>query len=202
VDTDRDALASDLGPVVRRIHEQPLAQISIGETLEALLKVGSQHRLRNPGEILLLTRAFLITEALLKRLDPTVNIVALFEQEIPRIAASRFTSQRLIARGKQAARDLEQLLAAAPNDVRRTLNRIAQGELGRVRVPDLEAAAAGASRDIERLTGGVTSAALLIAGALLGTTSGWHRVIGDALLVVGVTATIAVALGALLKRRA
>jgi ubiquinone biosynthesis protein len=202
VEVDRGALASDLGPVVRRVHEQPLAEISIGETLEALLKVGGQHRLRNPGEILLLTRGFLITEALLKRLDPAVNIVALFEEEIPRIAASRFTGRRLLARGKQVARDLEQLLAAAPNDVRMTLSRIAQGELGRVRVPDLEAAAAGASRDIERLTGGLTSAALLIAGALLGTTSGWHRVMGDILLAVGVVGTITVALGALLKRRA
>lgn len=201
VDVDRDALAADLGPMVRRVHEQPLAEISIGETLEALLKVGGQHRMRNPGEILLLTRGFLITEALLKRLDPAVNIVALFEEEIPRIVASRFTGRRLLARGKQVAYDLEQLLAAAPNDVRLTLSRIAKGELGRVRVPDLEAAAAGASRDIERLTGGVTSAALLIAGALLGTTSGWHRVIGDLLLAVGVVGTITVALGALLKRR-
>ena len=201
VEVDRDALASEVGPVVRRVHEQPLAEISIGETLEALVKVGGQHRLRHPGEILLLTRGFLITEALLKRLDPSVHIVALFEEEIPRIAASRLTGGRLLARGKRVARDLEQLLAAAPSDVRQTLRRIAQGELGRVRVPDLEAAAAGASRDIERLTGGLTSAALLIAGALLGTTSGWHRVIGDILLAVGIVGTVAVALGALLRRR-
>ena len=201
VDVDRAGLAADLGPVVRSVHEQPLAEISIGETLEALLKVGGQHRLRNPGEILLLTRGFLITEALLKRLDPTVNFVALFEEEIPRIVASRFTGQRFLAKGMQVARDLEELLAAAPKDVRLTLKRVAQGELGRVRVPDLQLAALAAGRDIERLTGGVTSAALLIAGALLGTTSGWHRVIGDMLLVVGVVGTVAVALGAL-KRRA
>ncbi|MEO5815778.1 MAG: AarF/UbiB family protein [Gemmatimonadaceae bacterium] len=201
VDVDRDALAADLKPVVRRVHDQPLAEISIGATLEALLKVGGQHRLRNPGEILLLTRAVLITEALLKRLDPAVSIVALFKEEIPRIAASRFTGRRLLAHGKQVARDLEQLLADAPHDVRLTLRRIAKGELGRVRVPDLETAAAAAGRDIERLTGGVTSAALLIAGALLGTTSGWHRLIGDTLLAVGLVGTIAVAAGALLKRR-
>ena len=201
VGVDRAALVSDLAPVVRHVHEQPMAEISVGETLEALLKVGGQHKMRNPGEMLLLTRGFLITEALLKRLDPEVNVVALFEEEIPRIAASRFTGRRLLARGKQVARDLEQLLAAAPNNVRLTLSRIAQGELGRVRVPDLEAAAAGASRDIERLTGGVTSAALLIAGALLGTTSGWHRVLGDSLLAIGIVGTTAAALGALLKRR-
>lgn len=201
VEVDRDALAADLTPVVQQVHAQPLAEVSIGGTLEALLKVGGQHRMRNPGQLLLLTRGFLITEALLKRLDPTVNVVALFEEEIPRIVASRFTRQRLLARGKQVAHDLERLLAAAPHDVRLTMGRIAQGELGRVRVPDLQAAATSAGRDIERLTGGVTSAALLIAGALLGTTSGWHRVIGDILLAVGVVGTITVALGALLKRR-
>lgn len=113
VDADREALASDLKPVVRRVHEQPLEEISIGETLEALLKVGGQHKLRNPGETLLLTRGFLITEALIKSLDPTVNFVTLFENEIPRIAASRFTGQRLVERGKQFAHDLEQLFAAA-----------------------------------------------------------------------------------------
>ena len=82
------------------------------------------------------------------------------------------------------------------------MQRLHQEDLvGRVHMPDLEAAAARTSRDIERLTGGVASAALLISGSLLGTTSGWHRVVGDVLLAFGIIATTVVAIGALRRRR-
>ena len=199
---DPEALAADLRPLMQQIHERPLEEVSIGETLDALLKAGTRNKVRNPGSLLLLTRGFLITEAILERLDPSLNVMQLFADEIPRIVAGRFSAANVGERGLHFLRDLARLLGAGPADVRKSLARIARGDLGRVHMPDLEAAAASAGRDIERLTGGVTSAALLISGSLLGTTSGWHRLLGDLLLGVGIVSTLVVAIGAWRRGRA
>ena len=58
-----------------------------------------------------------------------------------------------------------------------------------------------ASRDIERLTGALASAALVAAGALLVGVGGWHRVVGDVLLALGLLGTAMTALGAWWERR-
>ena len=200
-DIDRTLLEAELAPVVRRLHERPIKELSIGEALESLVRVGSRHRVRNPGVILLLTRAFLIAESLMRRLDPQMNVLEVFEAELPRLAAARRSPARLAAAGRALLFQLERFVREAPNDVRRTLHRVADGELGRVRVPGLEAISLRASRDLERLTAGVSSAALLISGALLTIVPGWHRTAGDVLLLVGVVSTLAFARGALRKSR-
>lgn len=200
-DVDRRALEADLSALLRKIHDRPLAEVSVGEALSSLFRVGSEHRVRNPGVLLLLTRTFLITEAVLRQLDPGLNVVAVFQREAERVAMRRYSPTRLLAGGRRAARDVERFLSQAPADARRALHRLAEGELGQIRAPELTAFGERASRDLERLTGGVASAALVIAGAMLVMVDGWHRLAGDILLGIGVLGTAAVALGALRKPR-
>lgn len=199
-DVERPALEADLGALLRRIHEQPLAEISVGDALESLLRVGGQHKVRNPGPLLLLARAFLIAEALMRRLDPQLDIVALFSAEVRRIALRKYSPERLLRGGGQLAHDVERLVREAPADVRRALRRIGDGELGRIRAPGVEAVARRANRGIERLTGGLIAASFLVAGALLVGIGGWHRYVGDVLLGIGALGSLFVSLGALRGR--
>lgn len=200
-DVDRQALQQDIGLLLTKIHEQPLAEISVGDLLQALLRAGTEHRIRNPGVLLLLARAFLITESLMHRLDPGLPVIEVFRREVERVALRRYTPARLLGEGRQFAREIERMMHEAPADLRRTLRRAADGELGRVQTPGLEAMGRRASRDLQRLTGAVTSAALVVGGALLATVPGWHRVVGDGLLTVGVLGTLAVSVGALWRSR-
>lgn len=195
-DVDRPALEADLAALLREVRERPLAEISVGDALASLLRVGSQHRVRNPGVLLLLARAFLIAEALLRRLDPQLNVVDVFRGEVARLTLRRYAPERLLRDGQQMARDIERMVREAPTDVRRALRRVADGELGRVHAPELAAIGHRASRDLERLTGAVASAALIVAGAMLVMVDGWHRSAGDVLLAVGVLGTLATAIGA------
>ncbi|NOT09163.1 MAG: hypothetical protein HOP28_13270 [Gemmatimonadales bacterium] len=113
-DVDRPALEADLTALLRKIRERPLAEVSIGDALTSLFRAGSEHQIRNPGALLLLARAFLIAEAVLRRLDPAINVVEVFRVEVDR------------------------LLRAGPADLRRLLRRVGDGELGRVSAPALE----------------------------------------------------------------
>ncbi len=195
-DVDRPALEADLSALLRRIHEQDIAEISVGDALQSLLRVGTSHRIRNPGAVLLLTRAFLLAEAVMRDLDPALSVAAAFQDEMQRVAVRRFTPSRLLDDARRAQREIEKLLGSAPADMRRTLHRLSEGELGQVRIPALESTERRASRGIERLTGAVASAALLIAGALLVVAGGWHRYLGDVLLAFGAVDTAMVGIGA------
>lgn len=103
--------------------------------------------------------------------------------------------------GLQIAREMERMAREAPTDIRRALRRVADGDLGRVHTPELTTLGQRVSRNLERLTGAVASAALIVAGAMLVMVDGWHRLAGDILLVVGVLGTLATAIGAWRKPR-
>ncbi len=195
-DVDRPALESELGTLLRRIHERPLAKLSVAEVLQSLLRVGTRHRIRNPGSVVLLARAFLIAEALMAELDPDLSIAVAFGDELKRITAGRYAPTRLAAAAHRLERAVERFVEEAPSDLRRALRRIADGELGRVRSPDVEAIGRHHARALERLTGAVAAAAFLIAGSLLVAAGGWQRTLGDALLAVGILGSAAVAVGA------
>ena len=200
-DVDRAALEADLVALLRKIRERPLAEVSIGDALTSLARVGSEHQIRNPGALLLLARAFLIAEAVLRRLDPAINVVEVFRVELERVFKHRYSPGRLLAAARQAGLELDRLLRAGPADLRRILRRVGDGELGRVNAPALERTAQRASRGLERLTGAVVSAALLVAGALLVGVGGWHRVVGDVLLIAGTLGIVAMGLGGLKRHR-
>lgn len=93
-------------------------------------------------------------------------------------------------------RELDLLLSSAPNDVRRLLRRVGDGELGRVYAPGLERLGVRLGRDLERLAGAVLSAGLLVAGSMVLAPSGWLRFLGQALLALGVLGSLVVGFGA------
>lgn len=200
-DVDRGALERDLGELLREVRQRPVAEVSVGDALQRLLRIGSRHRVRNPGSILLLTRAFLLLEGVLRRLDPALNVVEVFGTELGAITAGRYTSARVAERAKRTLREVELLVASAPRDLRRLLRRLGDGDLGRVQVPRIEGLAERLSRDVERLTGAVASAALLVAGSMTAGTGGWRGTLGTALIIGGIVGCLAVALGAWYRSR-
>ena len=81
------------------------------------------------------------------------------------------------------------------------LRRVGDGDLGRVHAPGIEGLAERLSRDVERLTGAVASAALLVAGSMIAGMGGWRETLGTALIIAGILGSLAVALGAWYRSR-
>jgi len=92
------------------------------------------------------------------------------------------------------------LLNDSPNDARRALRRIAEGNIGRVQLPAVEALGGSINRNLKRLTDAIAAAALLVGGSMLVNAppdSGWHHYFGQALIAVGLVATVLVGIAAL-----
>jgi ubiquinone biosynthesis protein len=197
---NRARLLVDIKAVLYEIHRSDLAKISVGDAFDSLLRAGSRNGVHNPGEFFLLTRAFVILESMIRQLDPHHNYMESFRDEISRLTAKHFSVEQVKEKTTKFARELERLVIDAPSDTRRILRRVAGGNIGRLQVPAVEALGGSISRNLKRLTDAIAAAALLIGGSMLVNSqhdSGWLHYLGEAMIGVGVVATLFVGIAAL-----
>lgn len=200
---NRAALLLDIKAVLYEIHRTDLAEVSIGDSFDSLLRAGSRHGVHNPGEFFLLTRTFVILESMIRQLDPDHDYLKSFREEIARLTAQHFSLERIREKTTKFARDMERMISAAPGDTRRVLRRIAEGDLGRLQAPAIEALGGRVSRNLERLTGAIAAAALVIGGAMLVTAplGGWYHILGEAMIVAGIISMVVICISALTRDR-
>jgi len=197
---NRAGLLVDIKAVLYEIHRSDLTDVSIGDAFDSLLRAGSRNGVHNPGEFFLLTRAFVLLESMIRQLDPHHNYMDSFREEISRLTAKHFSLERIKDKTTKLARELERLINDAPSDTRRVLRRIAEGNLGRLQVPAVEALGGNISRNLKRLTDAIAAAALLIGGSMLVNVqrdTSWHHYLGEIMVGAGVVATLLVGIAAL-----
>ncbi len=184
---NRAALLVDIKAALYEIRQSGMAEVSIGDAFDSLMRAGSRNGVHNPGEFFLLTRAFVILEAMIRQLAPDLDYIASFREEISRLTAQHFSRERIQEKTTKVVREMERLVTDAPGDTRRALRRLAEGDLGRMQTPALEALGERVSRDLERLTGAITTAALVVGGSMLliARLPGWHHTIGEIMVFSG-----------------
>lgn len=197
------ALLVDIKAVLYEIHRSDLADVSIGDAFDSLLRAGSQNGVHNPGEFVLLTRAFVILESMIRQLAPHCSCMESFREEISRLTAQHFSPARIKEKTTKLARELERLVSDAPGDTRRILRRIAEGDLGRVQAPALETLGGRVSRNLERLTGAIATGSLVIGGSMLlvARLGGWHHMLGLIMVISGIFGMLIFRVGAWLRDR-
>jgi ubiquinone biosynthesis protein len=195
---NRAALLMDIKAVIYEIHRKDLSEVSIGDSFDTLLRAGSRHGVHNPGEFFLLTRTFVILEAMIRQLDPDHDYLGSFREEISRLTTQHFSVKRIKEKTGKLARDMERLITEAPSDTRRVLRRIAEGNLGRLQAPAVEALGGRISRNLERLTNAIATAGLVIGGAMLviaPPAEGLHHILGETMVIAGSFGTLIVFIG-------
>jgi len=201
---NRAGLLVDIKAAIYEIHRSDLANVSIGDAFDSLLRAGSRHGVHNPAEFFLLTRAFVILESMIRQLDPQHNYMESFREEISRLSKKHFSLERIKEKTTKLARELDRLINEAPGDTRRILRRFAEGNLGRLQIPAVEALGGSINRNLKRLADAIAAAALLIGGSMLMLAPldiSWLHYFGEALVGVGVVATLLVGLATLRSDR-
>ncbi|HEY5521822.1 MAG TPA: hypothetical protein VIK21_01445, partial [Desulfuromonadaceae bacterium] len=100
--------------------------------------------------------------------------------------------------------EVERLIIDAPGDTRRVLRRFAEGNLGQLQAPSIEALGGRISRNLERLTGAIAFAALVIGGSMLlmpPIMPGWTYILGKAMTLSGIVGMLIMFIGSLLRDR-
>src|ERR1019366_3770821 len=200
---NRAALLIDIKATIYEIHQTNLADVSIADAFNSLLRAGTQNGVHNPAEFFLLTRAFVILESMIRQLAPNHNYMESFRGEISRLTTQHFSLARIKDKTTKFGLELERLLNDAPGDTRRILRRVAEGNLGRVQSPALEALGDRISRNLGRLAGAIGCAALVVGGSLLlfAQMGGWHHRLGEAMVLSGMLGMLVIQVGAWLRNR-
>ncbi len=191
-DVEPEVLKREFERVLAEMRSRPLGEISLGDEIQKLMRVGGRNRVRNPRELLLLARAFLIAEALLRQLDPDVNVIEVFKGQLGRLELLRLSPEHLARGALDFARAFEHLSRDLPHNLDRVLRRFGEGELGRVRDEGLAREVRALRRSLGILAAAVVGGSALLAGAFLATAA------GGALRVIGMAAAVLGAFGALM----
>jgi len=202
-DVNRVALFADIKAALYEVRRSDVADVSIGAAFDSLLRAGSRNGVHNPGEFFLLTRAFVILESMVRELAPHCSCIESFREEISRLTAQHFSPARVKEKTIKFARELERLISDAPADTRRVLRRIAEGNLGRVQAPALEALGGRVSHNLDRLSGAVAAGALVVGGSMLlmAQLRDWHHTLGEVMVISGIFGMLINRIRALLRHR-
>lgn len=200
---NRVSLLIDIKAVLYEIQRSNLADVSIGDVFESLLRAGTLNGVHNPGEFFLLTRAFVILESMMRELAPHHNYMESFREEISRLIIQHFSPVRIKERTTRFVRDLERLINDAPGDTRRVLRNIAEGNLGKVQAPVLEALGERISRNLIMLSYAIAFGSLVIGGSMLliAGLGGWHHILGQIMVISGFFGMFIIPIGAWLRAR-
>ncbi|MHB0867016.1 MAG: hypothetical protein ACYC6B_07075 [Thermoleophilia bacterium] len=203
--SDRAGLLIDTKAALYEVSRSDLEEVSIGNTFESLLLVGTRNGVHNSAEIILLSRAFVLLESMSRELAPEHSYMESFREEISRLTAKHFSPGLIKEKTTKFAMEVEHLVIDAPGGTRRALRRIAEVDLGRIQTPVLESLASRVSSNLERLASAITFAPLVIGGAMLliafADLGGWHHVLGELMIISGFAGMLIIRIAAWLRKR-
>ncbi len=188
-DVNRVALLNDIKAALYDIRRSSTGDVSLGNAFDALVRAGTRNGVHNPGEFVQLTRAVVILEALIRGLAPGHDYMQSFRAQYARLTAKSLSATRVGSKTGKFVRDVARLLSEGPDDARRILHRVAEGDLGRL--PRLEAAAERLDGNARRLSSAIVCGALLISGSLLSLTPhSAHHAVGGLMTLAGLAGIV------------
>lgn len=179
---DRAAIVSEVDRMLERYVGENLENVAFGEAIGELLDLIRRHRMRLPGNYALLFKALIMTEGLLRTLDPGTNLGALLEPLTDKLIYGQLSNDRWLERARDSAADAAQLGMELPRRVDRVLGQVERGNV-RVwtRIEDLDRAIERFEHVVERANATMLAAACIVALAIVMLfyhPQGWQNWIG------------------------
>lgn len=177
---DDAQLTADVRDFVGAYYGVPLEKVKVGRLLHDFLGILSNHRIRCPGDLMLLMRAVVALEGTGRQLDPHFNLAEHLAPFIEEMVRRRYEPVRAADRLLLKAGDLAEVASRLPFRVDRVLERLAKDELTvQVDMGNIDRLATELDRSSNRLAIGMVMSALVLASALLirsVPTSQWFAV--------------------------
>lgn len=142
--------------------------IRLAEAISEFITIARENALTLPPDLLLLLRALGIAEGLARTLDPDLDVIAAIAPVVVRAFAARFEPKALAARAFRTFKELDQILAMAPEALRRGIGRVSRdGLVVQVSSSDLTELPRAVRRAGDSIALGIVVAALIVAVAIV-----------------------------------
>ncbi len=193
---ERGLLARDLGHLLSRYADRPLAEVPIAGILGEAQAILREHRLLLPSNFALLLKTLAMSEGVGARLDPEFRLTEVLAPHAERLVQQQYAPLRLAGRLAEAGLEAARLGSDLPQQLRRLVSQLEQGHAEfTLRESSFEAPLRGLERLANRIVLGVLAAAFINGLAMLVSAyppAGFERWAG-AFLAFGLA--IAAALG-------
>ncbi len=166
--SDDNALKLDLQELLERYHGLPLKQLSLGAVLEELTDIIRRYDIRVPAELMLMTRALLVSEGVGRMVYPEFNIIEFAKPYAAKLIARRYDPARQINALFRTGGEAAALLTRLPSELGQLLSKAVKGELAvRFMHGGLESFVTELEKSTNRLSFAVVIAALIIGSSLI-----------------------------------
>lgn len=171
-EADGRALRLDMADLLDRHYGKTLREIDLGTILQDTLELAYRHRLRLPGNVLLLGRALLTMEGVGKCLDPEFNALEIAGPFAAELVRRRFSPGQVADRLIREMREYGALLAGLPRRFDDVLARASNNQLEiRFRHEGLEQMIHRFEIAANRIGLGLIVAALIVGSSLVMQTN-------------------------------
>ena len=165
---DRRILERDINDFVESYLYKPLKELHIGDILQKLLELITNHGLRLPADIFLMIKAMAQVEGLGLVLDPDFDMTERAAPFIKRIKLERLSPKRVVGDFLESGGDLVQLLKDIPGELRTILKQLRQGKASIVfEHRGLENVISGLDRSSNRIASSLIISSLIIGSSLI-----------------------------------
>ena len=184
-EVDEARLQADVGAFVDQYRGVPLKDLHMGLMLTDVTTILRDNGLSLPPDLALMIKAFLTLEGMGRQLDPDFDMAGAARPFLQRVVLQRYSPRTLLKRGRRTALDAMELVGDLPRELRRLLRTARRGRLHlQVEVTSLKAFGEQVDRAANRLTMGVTTAALVVGSSIVmnsaggGVSSRWLLALG------------------------
>lgn len=165
---DDAALAADVRDFVGTYYGIPLEQVRVGRLLHDFLAILSAHRIRCPGDLMLLVRAVVALEGTGRQLDPHFNLAEHLAPYIEKLLRRRYDPVRIADRVLLKAADLTELAGRLPYRLDAVLEKLDKDSLTvQLDIGNIDRLTVELDKSSNRIAIGMVMAAMVLASALL-----------------------------------
>ncbi len=178
-EVDVPAFKRDLKDFLRPYYGLPLKMLPVGEIISQSLEIALRHRVRIPSDLIMLAKAWLTLEGIVRRLDPDLNLLELAKPFARTLAAEQYRPAEIWGRLRRVAEDYLDAAGSLPQQVQQILTKVVRGKL---RIDfhheNLDSLTREMDRSANRLSFSLVISAIIIGSSLIITTDRGFKVLG------------------------
>ncbi|MCC6382069.1 MAG: ubiquinone biosynthesis protein UbiB [Dehalococcoidia bacterium] len=185
-DLNTQEFKQDIAEMLDNYGGITLRDLSISELLRDAFSAMSRHRLQFPSDLLLLIKAFVTTEGVGRRLDPSFKLIQHARPLVERVLRERLSPHSVASRISDLGHDAAEALQTIPRDLMDIVRRVRTDRLQIQFVHrNLEHFVQEMDRASNRLSFAVVIAALIVGSSFIFQSSAGPHIFGYPALGLG-----------------
>ncbi|NOX53770.1 MAG: AarF/ABC1/UbiB kinase family protein [Planctomycetes bacterium] len=165
---DTPLLTADVRDFIDTYYGLELERVNVSSLLTDFVNILTNHRIRCPADLMLLIRAMITLEGVVRDLAPDFNTAEVLAPYLEGLVRERYNPRRLALRALDEVRTLVRLSHDVPRHIGRTLEKLSTDDL-RIQLEHrrLDRLITELDRSSNRIAIGMVIAALIVASSLV-----------------------------------